>query len=99
MNKEWNEVAESLHKVKQAKKYYDQQEKAYLEKLKELSGGTSASGDVFELKMVIRPGTIEYARIPELYGVCLDNYRKAPVTNWLLQEKITLPDAIPALEA
>ena len=94
MNPEWNAKAEMLHKVKQARKYYEAMEKLYLEELKVLSGGKSALGETFELKMVIRPGAVEYSKIPELFDVCLDKYRKEDVVSWLLTEKIIKPEII-----
>src|SRR3990167_899644 len=91
MNKEWNEAAEKLYKIKQARKYYSHQEENCLEELKRLSGGLPATGDVFKLRAVIRPGAIDYEKIVELSEIDLNLYRKAPVTSWIISEKITLP--------
>jgi len=92
MNKEWNEIADCLSKAKQARKYYENLEAQYLEELKRLSGGQPAIGNIYELKAVVRLGSIDYKKIPELQSIDINQYRKAPVTNWILQERITLPE-------
>ena len=91
MNKEWNEVADCLHKAKQARKYYENLESHYLWAIKRLSGGLPATGDVFELRAVVRPGSIDYEKIIELQSIDVNQYRKAPVTSWVLRERIVLP--------
>jgi hypothetical protein len=94
MNQAWNEQAELLFKTKKAIKYYESMAQLYLEQLKVLSDGKPASGDIYELKTVVRPGSVEYSKVPELFGVGLDQYRKEPVTSWLLVEKVTKPEGL-----
>ena len=89
--KKWQETAESLSKIKQAIKYYKEMEEKYLFALKELSAFETSSNEVYVFELVIKPGAVDYGRIPQLKDVDLNGYRKMPVQSWTLREKTVLP--------
>jgi hypothetical protein len=92
--KQWNDQADLLYKTKQAIKYYETMSKLYLEQLKILSGNKSYTGEHYEFKAIARQGTIDYKKVPELFGINLEPYRGEPITSWTLTEKIKLPDGL-----
>jgi len=87
----FNELAEQLFKVKQTIKYWEAIEKRCLEELTTLTNKQPHLGDIYELKLVSRQGTVDYKVIPELHGVNLDLYRKKPVESWYLVENLKVP--------
>lgn len=53
-------------------------------KLIELANGNSIEGEGFKFSQYETPGRVQYAEIPELSGVDLDQYRKPATTGWKL---------------
>ena len=88
---DFNAIAEKLFKIKQTIKYYEAQEKRMLEELLNLTNKQPHLGDTYELKLVARPGLVDYKCIPELHRVNLDLYRKNPTNSWYLVENLKLP--------
>jgi len=97
-NNKWNQTAEYLLKIKQAIKYYQEMERVYLNDLKDLSGGLSASNDNYEFELVVKQGPIDYTKIPQLTGISLEPYRKESVETWILKVKPKLPEGMEVLE-
>ncbi len=91
MNVIWNKTATKLYKIKQARRFYEKQEKYILEELLIICGSEPTTGETFELKKIVRTGTIQYSKVKELYGICLNKYRRDPIISWILTEKETLP--------
>ncbi len=51
-----------------------------------LSGKSSWQGGGIRLSYVIQKGNIDYKSIPELRGVDLETYRKAPIEKWVITD-------------
>lgn len=50
--------------------------------LLEMAGGQNVVGNRLKLSKVVRKGIVDYKTVPELEGVNLEKYRKAPTTTW-----------------
>lgn len=48
-----------------------------------MSNDRSSMGSVIKWNKVTQKGNVDYKSIPELKGVNLDVYRKAPITKWV----------------
>ncbi len=83
-DKTWEQLASDLFQMKQVIKNYQLQHDLLEEKLKELSEGESSIAGNFRYAKSIRRGTIDYASIPELANVDLEQYRKTPSYSWRL---------------
>jgi putative phage-type endonuclease len=55
--------------------------KAAKEQLEKLSEGKNVKGSCVKYTRITRPGAVDYAKVPELLGVDLDQYRKEPVVS------------------
>ena len=87
---EWLKKATELMKVKQLIKEYEKIESQLMSELKLLSDNTPSRSGNFVLDCIMRKGSVEYTRIPELKGIDLELYRKEPVETWTLTMKIEL---------
>lgn len=76
--------AQEAYKAKEMKRKYEEQEKHYLDRLKDLTEYKSASFDNYVLAKETRAGSVNYKSIPELRGVDLEQYRGTPVVVWKL---------------
>jgi hypothetical protein len=93
-NEVWIAVAEKLNKIQELKSYYTKIEQELKEELRSLSDNKSSEGGDFIFEVTFRAGTVEYARIPELKSVDLDQYRKDAVASWKLYKKLVKPEEI-----
>lgn len=85
MNKElWLELANKLHALQAKRKELEKEETIVSEQLKELSNHESCEIDGVSYTLSLRSGNVDYSRIPQLLGVDLTPYRKAPVKSWKL---------------
>lgn len=80
----WIQSAKDLAKAQLARKLAEQQEKKCAERLKELSQLLPSRGGGFVYDYIMRKGSVEYDRIPELKDVNLEIYRKDSVEVWKL---------------
>ncbi len=92
MYNKWNELAKQLFKIKQTRKYYEQQEKILIEDLKSISNNMPFKGEKYELKSIIKTGSIDYSKIELLKDLDLSQYRKESTTSWILIENLILPE-------
>lgn len=72
-------------------------EKVYLDELKVLSDHTSCRNENYIFEIATRPGPVDYSKIPQLSGVSLEPYRKAPVDYCTLKETAKLPEGMETL--
>ncbi len=79
--------AQEAYKASQERKKYERIEKEMLDKLKMLSEGKTTEWGEFVFMKTTRAGSINYAAIPELLNVRLEEYRKADVEAWALIKK------------
>lgn len=75
----WINCAAEMRSIHATMKELQAREKELRELLVTKSGGRSSKGGGLTLSKVIRKGSIEYGRIPELSAVDLEQYRSAPV--------------------
>ena len=79
--------AKEAYEAQQQRKKYERIEKEALDKLKMLSEGKTTEYGEFVFSKTLRAGSINYAAIPELLNVRLEEYRKADVESWSLTKK------------
>lgn len=89
-DQEWLKKATEAMKIKQLIKEYEKIEAQLMAELKLLSENVPSRSGNFVLDCVMRKGSIEYAKIPELKGINLEQYRKDPVEAWVLSMKVEL---------
>lgn len=66
-------------------KEMEQRKKDLLDEIKDLSGGRELAIGDMKLSKVERKGNVQYAKIPELQGVDLEEYRGKPSVYWTLK--------------
>ena len=81
---EWSETAENLYMIQQARKRLEDQEAELAKRLKALSDNVSSADDRFAYTCNTRKGSVDYDKIPQLFGVDLEHYRKATSLTWKL---------------
>lgn len=81
---EWVYCAKELAKAKLALKLAQAQEKKCSERLKQLSEFLPSRGGGLIYDFIIRKGSVEYDRIPELKDINLEIYRKDSTEVWSL---------------
>ena len=79
---EWTTAAIEWRSVTTQINALEEREKECRETLVKLSDGHNSIGSGLKLTRTCRKGTVDYTRIQELQGVCVDNYRKDPVISW-----------------
>lgn len=62
--------------------YFSEMKETARKELLALSGGLNAKGCGLKLSKIIRRGAVEYSAIPELKGLDLEAYRKAPIVSF-----------------
>lgn len=78
----WIECAERWKDLQQEIKRLEDQEAHYRKQLIFLSGESNAKGAGISICNIKRKGNVDYGKIPELRGIDLEIYRKAPITSW-----------------
>ncbi len=84
---QWDLLADELFKLKALIKNYELQKEFLEESLKEISENTSCISKNYRYTKAVQKGRVDYDLIPELKGVDLDKYRKAPSTKWSLYSR------------
>lgn len=79
---EWNDIAIRYKSIKEQLESLSKVEAELKDKLIDLSGGRNCYGAGIKLMKAEREGAVDYKKVPELKGVNLDAYRKAPVVSW-----------------
>lgn len=82
MDEEWNTWATQWMSVTSQMKHLEKEEEELRKQLITLSGASNARGAGIALCQVQRKGTVDYAKIPQLKGLDLEQYRKAPSNSW-----------------
>lgn len=85
MNEAWSQSAKELHNIKIQIKQLEEIEAELRDKLITLSDGQTRQDDTFIFETYIRKGSIEYAKIPVLKTIDLEQYRKEPQVCWQLK--------------
>jgi hypothetical protein len=81
----WLITAKDLYNVQQDIKNLEQKASDLAHLLKELSNQEPKSFGGMKYAYFTRAGSIDYSLIPELKGLELEQYRKAPVKAWKLE--------------
>jgi hypothetical protein len=76
---EMNNIAKEAYALKMQIAELKEKHERLMERLKIMSNGETTVFGKYRLSFSIRPGVIEYSRIPQLKDVPLDFYRKEPV--------------------
>jgi len=84
-DKEWEVVAREAYKAQKRRKEYEEIEKKLLAQLKELSENQNCEGSGFRFQRIDRRGSVDYAAIPELKLIDLEQYRRdGIISSWKL---------------
>lgn len=78
----WSQCASKWKAIIDSIKQLEKEEEELRKQLIFLSGESNSKGGGISLCQVNRRGNIEYARIPELQGVDLEQYRKDSINTW-----------------
>jgi len=81
---EWVMQAQKWAAVNAELQAAKEKEKMLRESLIQLADNQNCQGVGVKVQKVVRKGTVDYKAIPELDGLNLDKYRKAPVEAWRL---------------
>lgn len=79
--------AHEAYIASQKRKELERVERELLDKLKVLAAGQTTVWGEFIFVKTMRAGSINYAAIPELMNVRLEEYRKSEVESWTLTKK------------
>lgn len=79
---EWMALEQEYWEFAAAEKLLAEKKEEVLNRMKELSGNSTAFGPTLMLSKYLRKGNIDYGKIPELSSVNLDLYRKEPSVCW-----------------
>lgn len=86
-DQEWDHLAKEWANISERISILEKQEKEYRAALIAKAGGQNAKGSGICLTKILRKGTVDYKRVPELIGVDLEKYRKDPSESWRLIAK------------
>jgi putative phage-type endonuclease len=78
----WMELSEQWKNANALLKEYTAKEKGLREHLISMAQDTNCKGNGVLLNKIIRKGMVDYASIPELKNVNVENYRKDKITSW-----------------
>lgn len=81
-DKEWLDLVESYRTASEELNRAKEAESLIRDQLINLSEGRNCIGGGVKVQKIIRKGTVDYSKIPELKGVNLDGYRKDSVSSW-----------------
>lgn len=81
---EWLKMAEEWKRLHAQITELESKEKDFREALIAKAGNYSAKGGGVTLTKILRKGSVDYKKIPELIGVDLEKYRKSAVNTWRL---------------
>jgi len=83
-NGEWSIKAEELYRLQCIIKTHTELAKPLIDDLRELSQYESSTDGSFLYSKILRKGSVDYTKVPELEGVDLESYRKSEVESWKL---------------
>lgn len=83
-NNLWVITAKELLDIQDKLKFLKNKKIKIENSLRELSNNESASGEGFNYNLFSRPGSVNYASIPALKDLDLDQYRKEDINYWKL---------------
>lgn len=86
-DQEWDHLAKEWANISERISILEKQEKEYRAALIAKAGGQNAKGSGICLTKILRKGTVDYKRVPELIGIDLEKYRKEPSESWRLVAK------------
>lgn len=78
----WKAVASEYRNLCEQIKNLEDLKQTYRKELLKLSGEENCLGEGIRVMKTIMPGRIDYDEVPELKGINLEPYRKAPSTVW-----------------
>lgn len=81
-DQEWEDLAKEWSTITEQLSLLEKQEKEYRSALIAKASGRNAKGSGICLSKIVRKGTVDYKKIPELIGVNLERYRKDPTEAW-----------------
>ena len=81
----WRELAEELGALLEQKEALEAREVEIKQALRDLSEGKNSKGFGVAFYKTTRKGNVDYAKIPELEGVNLEQYRKDPSEVWTVR--------------
>lgn len=87
---DWIGIARDLMKIRQQIKELEAQEKRIAQALKSHSEGLCSKGGGFVWSASYRKGSVDYASIPQLRGIDLEQYRKDSIEVWSLSYEVSL---------
>jgi putative phage-type endonuclease len=79
---EWRGLATEWFDITKQLNALEKREKEYREALVAKANGMNAKGCGICLSRIVRKGTVDYKKVPELIGVDLEKYRKSPSESW-----------------
>ena len=82
----WTTVAKDWSAVKTQLDALEKREASLRQSLSEMAGEFTTSGAGVRVTKVVRKGSIDYSKIPQLEGIDLEQFRKISIESW----KITL---------
>lgn len=80
----WIQKAEEVMKIQALRKKYEEMENKAIAELKSMSEHASSQGGLYRFIKSFRKGSIDYAAIPELQFIDVEQYRKADSIMWKL---------------
>lgn len=79
---QWSSVAAQWMHIQDKIKSLEETEKEYRKLLIEMAGDQNTHGGGVRVQKILRKGAVNYKAIPELQGVDLNKFRKAPTLSW-----------------
>lgn len=80
----WKTTAIELAEIQKQRKELEKKEAELATKLKDMSNNESYEFEGISYAVSERVGNVEYSKIPELFGIDLEQYRKSSVKVWKL---------------
>lgn len=87
----WQQTAAMWLDTKYQLRKFEAMEEEYRKSLIQLAGQNSARGAGLRVTKMLRKGNVDYKAIPDLIGVDLDQYRKAPSESWRITQDLYDP--------
>jgi len=84
MNKEWSTTATSLYHIKEQLKTLKAQESQIANRLRDLSGNTTAHNESFVYKKEMRKGLPDYEKMINIFKIDRELFRKPDGEFWTI---------------
>lgn len=85
-NPEWLDAASQWKQVSAQLSSLEKEEERLRQQLISLCQNQSSIGGGLRVSRILRKGSIDYAKVPQLQGINLEKYRKKPVECWKIVE-------------